>query len=138
MMWVFDPRVAELRKRYHICVRFITDNEDSTLGRRCAKIVKTDSPKKFTLDPLEPALVEIEYTDNKSETRRKFVPPAHLNAETKSSVRVPLVVTSGKHKGKLVHNMRTKGEQVTVRPEGETQSITVAKSILCKLELALL
>ncbi len=106
------------------------------LGRRCAKILKTDSPQKFPLDPFEKALIEIEYTDHKLRTVKKFVPPLHLNADTKSSVKNTLVVTSDDHKGKLVRNMRTRGEKVTVRPDGETVLITVDKSSLCKLELA--
>ncbi len=109
MMWIFDRRVAELRKKYHIIVGVLYDHEESTLARRKAKILKTDCPITFPLDPFQEALVEIEYTDHKSRLKRKFVRPANLNPESRSSAKAPLVVTSGEHKGKLAHNMRTNG-----------------------------
>lgn len=136
MMWIFDRRVAELRKKYRIIVGVLYDHEESTLARRKAKILKTDCPKTFPLDPFEEALVEIEYTDHKSRLKRKFVRPANLNPESRSSAKAPLVVTSGEHKGKLAHNMRTNGAVVTVRVEGIKGGVTLSQSILCKLELA--
>ncbi len=136
MMWIFDRRVAELRKKYHIIVGVLYDHEESTLARRKAKILKTDCPITFPLDPFQEALVEIEYTDHKSRLKRKFVRPANLNPESRSSAKAPLVVTSGEHKGKLAHNMRTNGAVVTVRVEGIKGGVTLSQSILCKLELA--
>ncbi len=135
MMWVFDVRIAELRKTHHILVKVITDNEDSTLGRRCAKILKTDSPKVHPLSELEDSLVEIEYTDNKRRLKQKFVPVRNLTISD-PTVNQPHVIFDGSMKGTVVRHMRTEGDLAKVKPEGSKKNIKINGSIQCQLQLA--
>ncbi len=67
-MWIFDRRVAELRKKYHIIVGVLYDHKEATLTRQNAKILKTDCPKTFPLNPFEEALIKIKYIDHKITT----------------------------------------------------------------------
>ncbi len=88
-----------------------------SLEDEIAKIVQTDSPKTFPLDELEDALVEIEYSDNKSKVKRKFVPVGNL-VPRGSKTYADHVIYSGKLKGTLVRHMRTEGIFLKVMPKG--------------------
>ncbi len=134
-MWVFEPVIAQYRKTYHILVKMWTDDEPALAGRRDAKIVQTDSPKTFPLDELEDALVEIEYSDNKSKVKRKFVPVGNL-VPRGSKTYADHVIYSGKLKGTLVRHMRTEGIFLKVMPKGRKKSIVVSKDVVCPLEQA--
>ncbi len=136
MMWAFAREIAQLRKQYHLLVRVLTDHEDSTLGRRCAKILKTDSPKVHPLSELEDSLVEIEYTDNKSRLTHKFVPVRNLNIGDPSA-KHPHVIFEGTLKGTVVEHTRTVGDMAKVKPKGAKKNITIKKSIMCQMEPAM-
>ncbi len=106
MMWVFDPEIAVARKQYHLLVKVKADREDSTLARRCAKILNTDSPKVHPLSELEDSLVEIEYTDNKACLTRKFVPVRNLSIGDPSTIH-PHIIFEGTLKGTIVEHKRS-------------------------------
>ncbi len=135
MMWVFDAKVAEVRKKYHLLVKVLNDRDDSTLARRCAKILKTESPKVHPLSELEDSLVEIEYTDNKARLTRKFVPVRNLSIGDPST-KHPHIIFEGTLKGTIVEHKRTVGDMANVKPKGGKKNIQIKKSIMCQMELA--
>ncbi len=135
MMWVFDAKVAEVRKKYHLLVKVLNDRDDSTLARRCAKILKTESPKVHPLSELEDSLVEIEYTDNKARLTRKFIPVRNLDIGDPSA-KHPHVIFQGNLKGTIVEHKRTEGQLAKVKPQGAKKNITINKLIMCQMELA--
>ncbi len=135
MMWVFHPEIAVARKQYHLLVKVKADREDSTLARRCAKILNTDSPKMHPLSELEDSLVEIEYTDNKARLTRKFVPVRNLSIGDPSA-KHPHIIFEGTLKGTIVEHKRTVGDMANVKPKGGKKNIQIKKSIMCQMELA--
>lgn len=133
MMWVFDPAIAEHRKKYKILVK-VWSSEDQSLGRRNAKIVTSESPAMFPLNELEEAVVEIEYTDNKSRPVMKTVPVKHLlpgDVKTKGEH----IIISGERKGTIVKHIRTTDPNVRVKLPDKGTGITISKSIVCALEV---
>lgn len=133
MMWIFHPDIAEVRKMYNIFVRFLTVEGEVSLQRRVAKILRTDTPETLPLSPLEPATVEMEYTDNKARLTRKRMRVdvlEHLHPRNGCK----LLVFEGDKKGTIVRHSRTVKEKVMVKPLAGGKGFSLPKMTVCPVD----
>lgn len=133
MMWLFEPKIAELRKTYKIIVKFANVEGHAALEHRTGKIVKTLTPETFPLPNVERPSVEIEYTDNKAKPRRDRIP---ISSITNSIPRTKgkLLVVEGNMKGKIVRHCRTIHDRVVVKPLEGGKTFRIPKSMICSLD----
>ncbi|KLO04165.1 hypothetical protein SCHPADRAFT_897233, partial [Schizopora paradoxa] len=134
MMWIFDKKVAELRKTHMIQVK-IQSHINQTLVDRNAFVVTCDSAPSHPLDKTKPATVMMELTDNKTQERREEVEvgtlvPAYLNSKSWNVI----MDHSHKHFGELIKHKRTNGKKAKVTLVKDKSNIEVDISALCPVK----
>ncbi|KLO11985.1 hypothetical protein SCHPADRAFT_891181 [Schizopora paradoxa] len=132
MMWLFEPKIAELRKTYKIIVKFVNVEGHAALAHRTGKIVKTLTPETFPLSIQESPSVEIEYTDNKAKPRIERIPVSSItNSIPKTKGK--LLIVGGNMKGNIVRHCRTIQDNVVVKPVEGGNTFRIPKSMICSL-----
>lgn len=132
-MWLFHPEIAEVRRKYAIIVRFLSMDGAVSMQRRTGKIVQTDAPETFPLSMSEPAMVEMEYTDNNAKHTRRRVRVSGLDyLHPRNGCK--LLVFAGDKKGSVVQHSRTIHESVMVKPLSGGKGFSLPKSVVCPVE----
>ncbi|KLO05360.1 hypothetical protein SCHPADRAFT_896323 [Schizopora paradoxa] len=134
MMWIFDKKVADLRRTHMIQVK-IQSHINQTLVDRNAFVVTCDTAPSHPLDKTKPATVTMELTDNKTQERREEVEvrtlvPAYLNSKSWNVI----MDHSHKHFGELIKHKRTNGKKAKVTLVKDKSTIEVDVSALCPVK----
>ena len=104
-----------------------------SMQRRTGKIVQTGAPETFPLSMSEPAMVEMEYTDNKAKPTRRRVRVCGLDyLHPRNGCK--LLVFAGDNKGAVVRHNRTIQDNVLVKPLSGGKGFSLPKSIVCPVE----
>ncbi len=129
-MWIFEWIVAEKRKKYDFLVKLLEVDGFAGASRRKGKIVKTEAPEQYPLSQGLPATVEIEYTDNHSNTCRQRVPVCNLKAQDPKNG-CTMIITTGDRQGLIVKHTKTIGNTVKLRVEGEKRLLQLPMDKVC-------
>lgn len=136
MMWLFDPRVAEIRKEYDVLVKIKVLDGDASAGRRTASVMKTEEPQSLSqLTVHAPAQVTIEYTDKKGRNKTVDIEARALDIQDPKNG-CELVVIKGEHMGRIVRHAKTQGDKVRVHLTNgnEKKTVTLQKANVCPVK----
>ncbi|KLO10010.1 hypothetical protein SCHPADRAFT_999856 [Schizopora paradoxa] len=133
MMWLFDPKIAILRKQYKILVKFSPTVKPISLQKRTAKITKAAEPKMFPLDPSMRPTIEVEYTDNRAIPRCHQMPIENFTISSPQNGG-QLLVIYGEMKGTIVRHVKTIHDLVYVKLCSGGSAFKVPKTSVCPVE----
>lgn len=133
-MWVFEEKVADLRKEYEIVVK-IEEHVEATMVGRNAWIMKTEDAKRKPLEDDDRGMVMVRSSNNKGELWTDEIEVQKLS-KGKAKKGGKHVMTTGEHLGKIVIHKRTdKGKcRVEIETEEGKRHIKVELTEMCPVE----
>lgn len=134
-MWLFDARIAELRKSHCFRVKIESHPDSDISGRREGRVLIDQEPLTHPIPRSIPANVHVEYAVKKKNEVRVEMLPVNTLGVTKPKVKARHAVIRGDRAGDTVIYIRSDKESGQVHKEGARQDIFyVAKSDICVLE----
>lgn len=131
-MWIFHERIARLRTTRKILVQ-IDNHPEATLVGKWGAILTAEHAQKFPLDDTKPAVVKVQFTDNKAKQREEEMEVQYLSPR-RIKQKGDHVLISGTDIGEVVRHIRTEGSNARVITEGKTKGKTVVITHLCPIE----
>lgn len=131
MMWIFHPKVADLRRTHKIVVKIKSHVSQSSVGRN-ADVCEMEAAPRHPLDPSKPATVEIEHSNNSQNVVREEVDvnsltlPARLNSKGLNVV----IDYDSPYFGEIVQHKRTIKENAHVTLEMDKSNVILRPAAL--------
>ena len=134
-MWLFEPKIAELRKTNHFVVKIESHPNAEVSGQRDGKVLADPIPQTHPLSRSVPATVSVEYTTKRNkEVCREALSVATLGV-SKPKPKARHVLISGNRMGEIVIYVRSVGDSAQVHKEDSRDDVFyVVKSEMCLLE----
>lgn len=134
-MWLFDPKIANLRKMYSFAVKIEIHRDRDVAGRRVGKVLPVDIPQQHPILSTLPVNVPVEYTNAEGRKVMELMPAYNLRVgQVKSKAR--LAIIKGNRTGEVVIHARTDGPDCRVYYEGNRSrdAFRIPKSDVCVIE----
>ncbi len=132
-MWIFDAKVAKLRKSNILVVKIESHPDSDVSGRREGKVLIDPNPPTHPLLKYTLAQVKVAFTRRK-ELRVESLLVKNLRVP-KPRVKARHVVIHGDRVGEVVVYIRSDGLNAQVHKEDASQDVFyVAKSQICVIE----
>ena len=135
-MWLFDPRVAALRRTNYFLIKIESHPDAEVSGRREGRVLVDANPPSSPLPISVSTSVLVEYNVKKrNETRTELLPVSSLSITKRPKVKGRHAVISGPRTGEVVVYVRSDGEGAQVRNENDRREVFyVSKAALCIIE----
>ncbi len=136
-MWLFDERIAHLRKTYSFLVKIEVHRDLDVAGRRNGLVLRDPNAPTSPFPETTPANVLIEYKDRKQEIVVESLPVSTLRVTAPSKDEKHLIV-KGECTGEIVIHKKTEGKKAFVYIEGtdsKKDGFRVLKSDICLFEI---
>ncbi len=135
-MWLFDERIAQLRKKFSFIIKIdVHSNRD--VSRREGRVLVDADALSHPLFESTPPDVFVEYTTAGGELQVEKLPVTSLRPTAKLRSGARLAVIKGEHIGKVVIHIKTDLDDARVYIEGTDKrkdAFRVSKIFLCIIE----
>lgn len=134
-MWLFDNKIANLRKVHAFLVKIETHRDYDVAGRRVGKVLPDANAPSHPLRLSSSVVVKVEYKNAKGDVVVEDIPATNLSpGQLKSKARMAII--KGDRVGDIVMHVKTDGPDARVYPEGDSSKngFRVPKSNLCVIE----